>query len=323
MLWAYPVACLLFAALALVVIAGLDPYDTGRFALLGEHGVPRFGQRLTGASLARAPDTEAAILGNSTMQLISPERLAALTGWRFVSLTMTFSGPTEQLAAARWLVRHHDGVHGAALKALVFGIDSSWCEADGKLDMAEPFPFWLYSDSAIEYLRSLINMRGVDAVVHKLRMMAGAEPPLRADGYSNFEPEYATHEAAGAADLALGARPVAATGTGNFAAVPLLRDFLAIVPKTTSIAFVVVPHYYIDLPIPATPAAAEAEQCKAGYREIAASRPHTALLDFRKDDAIARDRRNFWDRNHYRMPIARMLEKHIAAALDPVTASGD
>ncbi len=321
-LWAYPVACVLFALLAVVLIAGFDPYDTGRFALLGGYGVPGFGQRLTGASVARARDTEAAILGNSTMQLVSPERLTELTGWRFVSLTMTFTGPTEQLATARWLLRHHDGVHGPALKGLVLGIDTTWCQANGKLDIAQPFPFWLYSDSTIEYLRALINMRGFDAVVHKIRVMTGAERPFQSDGYVDFEPELRTREAAAAKDFAIGSRGVAATGIGDFAAVPLLRDFLPTVPATTSVALVMVPHYYIDLPVPGTPAAEEAELCKAKYREIAAARGRTVVLDFRKDDELTRDQRNFWDRNHYRMPIAKMIERETAAAMRPVATTG-
>src|SRR5258707_13324971 len=97
-LWAYPVACLLMAALTAVAIAVLHPYDTGRFALFKSYGVPGFGQRFVAASLARAPDTQAAILGNSTMQLIDPGRLTEQTGWRFVSLTMTYTGPVEQIA---------------------------------------------------------------------------------------------------------------------------------------------------------------------------------------------------------------------------------
>jgi len=165
-------------------------------------------------------------------------------------------------------------------------------------------------------------MRGIDAVVHKLRVMAGAERPFRSDGYIDFEPELRTREAAAAKDFAIGERAVAATGTGDFAAVPLLRAFLATLPATTSVALVMVPHYYIDLPIPGTPAAAELEACKANYRAIAAGRPRTVLLDFRKDDDLTRDRRNFWDRNHYRMPIAMMIERETAAAMRPVETSG-
>lgn len=315
LLWAYPAACMLFAILAVVLIAGFDPYDTGRFTLVCAHGVPGFGQRLTGASIARAPTTQAAILGNSTMQLVSPERLTVLTGQRFVSLTMTFTGPTEQLATARWLIRHHDGTTAPSLKTLVFGIDTTWFESDGKLKMAQPFPFWLYSDSRWAYLRSLVNMRGFDAAVHKLRMMTGAEHPFTADGYVNFEPELATREAAAAHDFEIGSRLVAAQGSGDFAAVPLLRDFLRDVPAATDIVLVIVPHYYIDLPNPGTPAAAEADLGKAKFRELAASRPNTFVLDFRNDGELARDRHNFWDRNHYRMPIAKLIERQIAAVL--------
>ena len=301
-------------ALAFVVIAGMDPYDTGQFALLRSYGVPGFGQRLTGASVARAAGVEGAILGNSTMQLISPARLTEFTGWRFVSLTMTFTGPTEQIAVARWLVRHHDGATAPALKAIVFGIDTSWCQSDGKLTMHEPFPFWLYSDSRIEYLKALVNMNGFNAVWHKLRVMTGAERPFQTDGYVDFEPEYSTHEASGERDLDTSQRFEAAQGTGNFAAPPLLLDFLQTIPATTDVALVMMPHYYMDLPVPGSPAAREAEQCKAAYREIAAHRPNTFVLDFRKDDEMARDRKNFWDRNHYRMPISRFLEKQIAGA---------
>ena len=313
--WAYPAACLFFAALAVALIAALDPYDTGRFALFGEYGVPGFGQRLTAASLARQPDTEAAILGNSTMQLVSPVRLSELTGWRFVSLTMTYSGPAEQVPTARWLLRHHDGTGGPALKGLVIGLDDTWCQADGKLDTPEPFPYWLYGDSRLDYLRGLVNMRGIDAAVHKLRVMFGAERPLRRDGYHDFEPEIAAREAAAALDFDRGSRPTAAPGNGNFAAIPLLRDILPGIPPTTALALVFVPHYYIDLPVPGSAAAREWADCKAKFHELADSRPNTTVLDFRVDDEIARDRRNFWDRNHYRMPIARFIEKQIAVAL--------
>jgi hypothetical protein len=314
LLWAYPVACVLIAALTVMLITVLDPYDTGRFALFDGYGVPGFGQRLIAASVARAPGTQAGILGNSTMQLIDPARLTEQTGWRFVSLTMTYSGPVEQLATARWLLGHHDGATAPPLKGLVIGLDASWCQSDGKLDMRQPFPFWLYGESRFEYVRSLANMHGIEAALHKLKVMLGTERQFRPDGYNNFEPEIAGREAAAAADLNKGSRTVAATGTGDFAAVPLLRDFLPNLPATTAVALVFMPHYFVDLPVPGSPAAQESDLCKAEFRELAASRANTTVIDLLKDDDLARDRRNFWDRNHYRMPIARLIENKIADA---------
>jgi hypothetical protein len=36
---------------------------------------------------------------------------------------------------------------------------------------------------------------------------------------------------------------------------------------------------------------------------------------------LARDQHNFWDRNHYRMPIAQMIERETAAALQSAAAA--
>ena len=56
MLWRYGVACAAIAMLAAIFVIVLDPYDSGRFSPFDGNGVPSFGQRLTAASLARAPN---------------------------------------------------------------------------------------------------------------------------------------------------------------------------------------------------------------------------------------------------------------------------
>lgn len=307
------------AVLTLGLIVVVDPYDTGRFALLDGYGVPDFNQRLTAASLGRAPDTEAAIVGNSTIQLLAPARLLEQTGWRFVSLAMMQSGPIAQLAVARWLVRHHDGKGEPALKALVIGLDKTWCQADGKIDTQRPFPHWLYSDSTLDYVVALFNMRSVEAAIRKLKVISGAEPRLRPDGYRNLELLLANDGPAVAADLDASFRAVAASGTGNFAAARMLWEFVPAVPATTILVLVFVPHYAADLPLPETAASHEIEQCKAAYQEIAANRPNTVILDYLKVNELTSDRRNFWDRLHYRMPIARLIETDIATALRDIS----
>jgi hypothetical protein len=321
MLWRYGVACAVIAMLAAIFVIVLDPYDSGRFSSFDGHGVPSFGQRLTAASLARAPDTQAAIIGNSTVQLIDPARLAELTGPRFVSLAIPATGPIEQLAVARWLVRHHDGVSGPVLQALVIGLDARWCQGGGQLDVRDPFPFWLYGDSGFAYVRGLLNLRGVEAAERKVKLTLGIEKRLHADGYRDFEPELARNETAAAADFAEGNRGFDAAGGDTLDAVARLRDFLAGVPATTSLVLVFVPRYSITLPAPGSPAGQRSEACKAAFRQLAAGRPHTAIVDFLKDGEIARDRRNFWDRVHYRKPIAHLIEDEIAAALRAVAGA--
>jgi hypothetical protein len=48
-------------------------------------GVPDFGQRLALASIARRPEADTAIFGNSTIQLLDPARISELSGRTAVS----------------------------------------------------------------------------------------------------------------------------------------------------------------------------------------------------------------------------------------------
>jgi hypothetical protein len=51
------------------------------------------------------------------------------------------------------------------------------------------------------------------------------------------------------------------------------------------------------------------------YRSIVSGRPHSNLLDFRLDNAMTRDPRNFADLIHYRAAIARKVNRGVAASL--------
>jgi hypothetical protein len=66
------------AALAVVVVTiTIDPYDTGRLALVRWPGVPELlgpeAPRLASASRARDPAFDAAVLGSSHAQLLKPD----------------------------------------------------------------------------------------------------------------------------------------------------------------------------------------------------------------------------------------------------------
>src|SRR5215211_7270955 len=79
---------LLAAAVSLAGLVGLafaiDPYHSGRSSLFAKPGVRPQGPRTAGVSRGRDPAFDAAILGNSHIQLLSPERLKAKTGLSFV-----------------------------------------------------------------------------------------------------------------------------------------------------------------------------------------------------------------------------------------------
>lgn len=309
----YAILCVLFAAVAVGVQLVVDPYDTGRFALFGDHGVPPFGQRLTAASLARRHEVQGATIGNSTIQHLDPVRLTQITGVPFVSLALAATGPIEQLAVAHWLVRHHDGKRGALLKAMVIDIDSRWCRGDGTIELTNPFPFWLYGDSRLTYAENLVGLGTFGAVGKKLKLMLhiGHTQALRPDGYREYDSDWPWNTAA---DLRLGMEHFHLLGE-NFAGAAKLAAFLPEVPPETVVILLFPPRYYTALPAPGTLDAEQTAACKQTYRDIAATRPRTVVLDFLKDDPLVHVDEYFLDRAHYLRPITDKVEDAIAATI--------
>jgi len=183
----------LVAAAALIVVTALgvayvlDPYDTGRSPLVQKPGVRPQGARTAGASRARDRAFNAAIFGNSQIQLLSPERLNALTGLSFVQLSIPGSGPEEQLTLIRWFMRHHPDA-----RALVIGVGKNWCTAQPAMPSEHPFPYWLYSLDPLEYARGLLRLDVLQEIPRRLGYLF-AKRPARAspDGYWDYELNYA------------------------------------------------------------------------------------------------------------------------------------
>ncbi|HVH78040.1 MAG TPA: hypothetical protein VM782_01505, partial [Stellaceae bacterium] len=220
---------------------GLDPYDTGRLSPFGDYGVAPFGPPLSSASLARRPEVEAAILGNSTIQHLNPVRLTRLTNLHFVSLSMQATGPLEQLAVGRWLVRHHDGKSAKSLAVLVIDIDTRWCRGDGTIELTHPFPFWLYSDSDLFYAANLVSLGTFSATARKVKTILGLKPPIWSNGYRDYDDTY------NKTDLLGGIRGYELLGQ-NFAGMQYLKEFLTEVPADTLVILLHPPRYYFSLP---------------------------------------------------------------------------
>jgi hypothetical protein len=311
LLWRYAAitlaAGLLLGMLALV----LDPYDTGRLSLLPAYGVADFGPRLASASIARRPAVDAAIFGNSTVQLLDPARLSRLSGRNFVSLAVPGTGPVEQLALAAFFQRHHP-----AGPVLVFGIDASWCTTDDPIKLAHPFPFWLYSANRFDYAVNMMRYKSFEAVLRRLKLLAGYGRMARPDGYRDYDTGNPWH----LPEFREPAAPVTAAGTqavttDDFTAPPLLRQFLARLDIGARVVLVMPPQHAKALPPSDSLAAASLDVCKEAYRRLAGARPDTKWLDFLRDGPIARQAENFWDAIHYRSPVAREIEDRLAGAL--------
>ena len=104
---AFLCALALGAAAIFALVLAVDPYDSGRFGILGIEGVYDESPRTANASRARDPQFDSALFGNSTGQLLKPSELSRLTGARFVQLTVPGTGPREQLAIMDFFLRYH------------------------------------------------------------------------------------------------------------------------------------------------------------------------------------------------------------------------
>ena len=73
------------------------------------------------------------------------------------------------------------------LDALVIVTDPVWCTDDPALPIFSPFPFWLYSESPIEYLGRLFSSRALGRWVRRVQLGLGLRTPSAPDGYWNYE----------------------------------------------------------------------------------------------------------------------------------------
>lgn len=312
-----------FALAAAGLVAGvlalaflIDPYDTGRSPLELKPGVSSQGPRTANASRGRDPAFDAAIFGNSHIQLVSPEGLAQRTGIPFVSLTVPATGPRETLVLIDWFLRHRR----APARALVIGVDVRWCLPDPALPVDKPFPFWLYERSQAAYLRGLMRFDVIEEMLRRLRYL-GARAPERArpDGYWNYEEDYERQRFhADPARRAHLLAPLDVGGgnlTGRFPAAAALRELLDRAAPDLPVVLVRPPNFISALPAAGSDAARADAACRDAYAGLAASRPKTALLDWRIDRPENREPDNYFDHTHYRQAIARLVEADITAAM--------
>lgn len=304
----------------LALLMAVDPYDTGRGSLFETKGVRPQGPRTANASRGRDPAFNAAIFGNSHMQLLEPAALSSETGQRFVSLTVPATGPKEQLTLISWFLRQHRPASRAPAQALVIGADTMWCVADPALPNEKPFPFWLYDESPTRYAGGLLRFDLVEELPRRIAYIAGRKRErARPDGWWDYD----TDNVRLGFDIRPDKRqaletPQAATAinpTGPFPAFAELRQLLDRLGPDLPVVLVRPPLYHRSLPRPGSTEARSEAACLTAIEGFVAARPRTVLVNWRLDRAEARDPALWFDHSHYRKPVAVQLQKDIALAL--------
>jgi hypothetical protein len=307
--WLVGASVLLPAGVMLALIV-VDPYDSGLLGSALRHGVPPQGPRTAHASRVRDPAFDAAIIGNSRMQLLSPGRLSDLTGMRFVSLTIPGAGVDEQLALLRRFVQER----GHEARAIVIGVDAMTCRSSLKPHRDEPFPYWLYPQSRLSYLRGLFRMDAAEAAVRRVAALLSGAAMARRDGWWNYEDGRQWSPAIGAGLASLPREPLA-DGPPPYGGVDSLTAAIDALPTALRVVVVVPPVFAPLLPTAGSHDAAQDRMCLAQVEAMVARRGGTALLDFRVESPMTLAAQSFWDATHYTSRLSSDMEDAIAAAL--------
>jgi hypothetical protein len=296
------------ALLVLAVMITIDPYDSGRFGLLGIEGVADSTESTANASRARDPQFDSAIFGNSTGQRLNPAELSQGTGKHFVQLTSPGADPRGQLAILNFFARHHPHIG-----ALVVVTDAAWCTHDPAPPLKNPFPFWLYGESSLAYAGRLFSWRAVNHAYQRIMIFRGKQKRIAPDGFFNYEDVFPRdkHPTIAPVDEPAFDGQV----SDDFPLATLLDAAVKKLPADASVVVLMPPVFYAIVPRPGSRAAAEGEACKAAFKRIVAGRPHSNLLDYRIDNALTRDPLNFVDANHYRTEVALKVQEGIVASL--------
>lgn len=296
-------------ALLVAFAAACDPYDTGRFALLPPRPREAISPRFDLASRGRDPRFEAVIIGNSHAAPISPARLTeAAGGVPFASLIAAGGSVEPSLALLRWFLAHRT----RPAQAVVIGIDEVWCQEDPRFPGEPPFPFWLVSPNPWTYARGLVRMASLQQALDRVARPGRRHfRPRPADGFWDLELDLAW-EPARVQRILETPSWAGINLTGRYPGLDALKAALASGP---AVVLVLPPVWAGRLAVRTPDGIASDEACKAAIRAFAASRPRTAVVDWRQDRAETRAMENFFDHTHYREPLARKVEADILAAL--------
>lgn len=297
-------ACSLWA-----FILAADPYDTGRLSLFGDRRLATVPIRMATASLGRKKQFNAVIIGNSHVAPISPDRLSEATGLEFVSLTLAGASVSPEMKALEWFLRHRT----TPAKLVVIGVDDVWCRAVPRYEEEPPLPLWLLSESFVHYA---VRMFRYESLEHAILRFAAPDKtsvrPPHPRGFWDLELDYRWDAAKVAEQLA---RPWVSSInlTGDYPALASLSDALKGAPENTPIALIMLPVWSGILPKNGSEMVSE-EACKAAFRSFARSRPNGIFIDARKPTRLTQNPENFFDRTHYRAPIAIEIEAELTAS---------
>lgn len=270
--------------------------------------------RFSFPALARSPAFDSAVFGTSTSRLLDPAVLDPLFGARFANLAMNSATAYEQSRLLGVFARAHPHARMA-----IIGLDSDWCTTAPERTTGRPFPAWMYGGSPWRGYREIANLYAVQEAANQFAVMTGLKRRRYGlDGYTNFLPDERAYDPRRVAETfaKFGDAPNGSPIPGvpfEFPIMRLLEDDLRVLPDTATKLLFFVPYHVSQQGPPGSADAARIAACKQAVVKVAAAVPGTVVLDFMIPSDITRDRDNYWDPLHYRLPIATRLMRDLAA----------
>lgn len=308
----FVVAAAIMGLTAIGLVAAIDPY--GLRAAPGRPPGPIMdtNQRLSYPQIARGGPFDAAVFGTSTARLLDPVALDAAFGVRFANLAMNAATPDEQTRLAGLFLARRP------IRAVLFGLDATWCAADPPARTANAFPDWLYADGAPGDVLRQMSLRSVTTAVGAGFADLGlARARIRGDGYAVFTPSDArydldrarAHIRAGAVESSAADAPGA-----PMPALAHLDDLLGRVPGEALKIVAFMPVHAAAQGAPDSAAGRREAACKARTAMIG-KRRGAVVVDFRRISPLTTEDANYWDALHYRLPVAARLVSDLKAAV--------
>ena len=311
----------LVGAAVIALVALIDPY--GLRAAPGHPPGPIMdaNQRLSYPQIARGGPFDAAVFGTSTARLLDPDALDAAFGARFANLAVNAATPDEQIRLANLFLANRP------VRAVLFGLDATWCAADPPARTANAFPDWLYAEGAPWGMLRQVNLRAVAVATQAALARAGlARARIRPDGYAVFTPPDDRYDLERArAHIRAGAADPAARAEAPDAPMPALGrldDLLGRLPPQALKLVAFMPVHAAAQGAPGTAAGRREEACKTRVAAIG-TRRGAVVVDFRRISPLTIRDANYWDALHYRLPVAARVVADLKAAVMSGAADPD
>lgn len=258
-------------------------------------------------ALARSQQFDSVNLGNSSSRLLQPAELNPGFGAHFANLAMNSATPYEQSQMLQVFLRAHKEP-----RVVTVGLDAVWCEPTLERFTERSFPAWMYRPNLWPAYREMLTPYAVQEAANQFAVMVHLKRRRYGlDGYTSFVPPESAYDRArrDAAFLRwppVDESPVKPGATAAFPALEVLRQMLASLPSTTRKIVYFVPYFRERQGEPGSVTDWRWTQCKREVASIAQNAGAEAI-DFMIPTAITRDRDNYWDPVHYRVPIASLL----------------